>query len=113
MLHCNHPRELDTEVISRLQTLQKSGVVLLNQAVLLRGVNDTVEAQKELCETLVDQGILPYYLHQLDRVKGAAHFEVPEEEGLRLIRKLSSQLSGYAVPKYVREIAGEESKTPI
>ena len=113
VLHCNHPRELDTEVISRLQSLQKFGAVLLNQAVLLRGVNDSVETQKELCETLVDHGILPYYLHQLDRVKGAAHFEVPEEEGIQIMQELSSQLSGYAVPKYVREVAGEESKTPI
>lgn len=113
VIHCNHPRELDDEVIARLQTLQKLGVMLLNQAVLLRGVNDDVEVLKELSEILVDHGMLPYYLHQLDRVQGAAHFEVTEEEGHRLIDQLMTLLPGYAVPKYVKEIAGDPSKTPI
>lgn len=113
VIHSNHPRELDREVLSRLQTLQQLGVVVLSQSVLLRGVNDDVETLKELCETLVDHGILPYYLHQLDRVKGAAHFEVSEAEGIHLIEQLGALLPGFAVPKYVREVPGEPCKTPI
>lgn len=113
IIHSNHPREIDDEVISKLQELQKRGVVVGNQAVLLKGVNDNVETLQELCEKLVDKGILPYYLHQLDRVQGGAHFEVPEAEGVKLIEQLMSRLPGYAVPKFVREIAGESGKTPI
>ena len=113
VIHCNHPRELDDEIFYRLAQLRKIGVMVLNQAVLLKGVNDNVDVLKELCETLIDHGILPYYLHQLDRVQGAGHFEVSEEEGLRLINELRGVLPGYAVPRYVREIAGEKSKTEL
>ena len=111
ILHTNHARELDVDVLSHLKKMQSLGVVLLSQTVLLRGVNDNITALKSLCETLVDHGIFPYYLHQLDRVRGAAHFEVSEEEGRALIAELSKQISGYAVPKYVREIPGEPGKT--
>lgn len=111
IIHTNHARELDEEIFTHLKRLQQLGVVLLNQSVLLRGVNDNVEVLKQLCETLVDHGILPYYLHQLDRVQGAAHFEVSEEEGRYLIQEIAKQLSGYAIPKYVREIAGAPGKT--
>lgn len=111
IIHSNHPRELDDEVLSRLKSLHKLGVVLLCQTVLLRGVNADIKTLKEMCEKLSDNGILPYYLHQLDRVEGAAHFEVPEQEGLMLIKELSTQLSGYAVPRYVREDAGAPGKT--
>lgn len=110
VIHSNHPAELDDDVLFRLKTLQKRGVVVLNQAVLLRGVNDCLEILKDLCLKLVDNGIVPYYLHQLDRVQGAAHFEVPEEEGKQLVKALAEQLSGYAVPRYVREIAGYPGK---
>lgn len=72
-----------------------------------------METQRELCESLANQGIMPYYLHQLDRVQGAAHFEVDETEGRNLIQELTAHLSGYAVPKYVCEIPGASSKTPI
>lgn len=109
--HSNHPLELDSDVLSRLKQLQKLGVVILNQTVLLRGVNDSVEVLKSLFERLVNHGIFPYYLHQLDRVQGSAHFEVPENEGQYLIQELAKQLPGYAVPKYVREVSGEPSKT--
>jgi len=81
--------------------------------VLLRGVNDAVETQRELCERLINLGVLPYYLHQLDRVAGAAHFEVPQTTGLEIIRQLRQQLPGYAVPQYVQEISGEPHKTPL
>lgn len=113
VIHANHPNEFDDEIFSRLKMLQRLGIVILNQSVLLRGVNDKAATMIQLCELLVNHGILPYYLHQLDRVQGASHFEVSEEEGRALIREISQHLPGYAVPKYVREIAGEPGKTPL
>ncbi|MBL8827881.1 MAG: EF-P beta-lysylation protein EpmB [Planctomycetaceae bacterium] len=113
VVHANHAQELDPATAFALSQLVDAGVPVLNQAVLLRGVNDTVEALAALCEQLVDLRVMPYYLHQLDRVAGAAHFEVPETEGLRLIEQLRSRLPGYAVPRYVREVEGETSKLPV
>ena len=113
VVHCNHPAEFDAEIFESLKKIRLLGIPVLTQSVLLRGVNDDVQILKELFERLVDEGILPYYLHQLDRVQGAAHFEVSEEEGLELMRELGTLLPGYAMPKYVREIAGEPMKTPI
>jgi EF-P beta-lysylation protein EpmB len=113
IVHVNHPLELDQDVLLSLKSLQKLGCIVLNQSVLLQGVNDDLATLRELCELLVDNGILPYYLHQLDRVKGSRHFEVEEERGRTLIQELSKVLPGYAIPKYVREIAGEPGKTPI
>lgn len=113
VIHCNHPRELDEDIFERLKILQRLGCIILNQAVLLKGVNDDAHVLRELAEQLVNHGILFYYLHQLDRVKGAAHFEVEEEKGLALITEIAKYLPGYAVPKYVREIAGEPNKTPL
>lgn len=113
VIHCNHPRELDQEIIDSLKSLQKIGCVVLNQAVLLKGVNDNVSTLKQLAEELANHGILFYYLHQLDRVQGAAHFEVEEEQGRFLIREIAKNLPGYAIPKYVREIAGEPNKTSL
>jgi len=111
VLHANHANELDPSVAAAAGRLSAAGVLLLDQAVLLRGVNDTVKAQADLWERLVDLGVAPYYLHQLDRVAGAAHFEVPEAEGRGIVAQLRKRLPGYAVPRYVREIAGEPSKT--
>jgi EF-P beta-lysylation protein EpmB len=111
--HINHPKELDEEVAAAFKAMQKLGILVLNQAVLLKGVNDSVEVLEELSWRLSETGILPYYLHQLDRVEGTAHFEVAEEEGRRLIAALQNLLPGYAVPRYVKEIAGEKSKTLI
>jgi EF-P beta-lysylation protein EpmB len=113
VIHTNHPRELDQDVLHYLKKLQRIGCTLLSQSVLLKEVNDNVSTLKELCERLIDHGILPYYLHQLDRVQGAAHFEVGEEKGRYLIQELTKILPGYAIPKYVCEIAGEASKTPL
>lgn len=113
VIHVNHPRELDEDICRKIRELQKIGVIVLNQSVLLKGVNDNVETLKELCEELVNYGVLPYYLHQLDRVQGAAHFEVDEKKGQQLIQALAAQLPGYAVPKYVREIPGEPNKTAL
>lgn len=113
VLHANHANELSTDVLRRVLHLRESGVTLLNQSVLLRGVNDNFVALKELCEQLSDNGVLPYYLNQLDRVQGAAHFEVSVAKGKRLIEQLRSHLPGYAVPRYVREIAGESNKVVL
>jgi EF-P beta-lysylation protein EpmB len=110
VIHANHPRELEGDVVIALTKLIRAGVPVLNQAVLLRDVNDDVESLVELSRALVDLRVMPYYLHQLDHVAGAAHFEVPVERGLALIEQLRSRLPGYAVPRYVQELAGASSK---
>jgi EF-P beta-lysylation protein EpmB len=111
VIHANHARELDASVADSLAALADTGIPLLNQSVLLAGINDDVETLAELSERLVDLRVMPYYLHQLDRVAGAAHFEVSEARGLRLIEQLRARLSGYAVPRYVRETAGAPGKS--
>ena len=113
VVHANHPHEIAGDCSEALRRLVRAGLPVLNQAVLLRGINDRAEVLAELCERLINIGAIPYYLHQLDRVAGTAHFEVAEEIGLRLIEELRSRLPGYAVPRYVREIEGEPSKTPL
>ena len=113
VLHSNHAQEFDQEVDRACESLRKAGIVLLNQSVLLKGINDSCEALKALSERLFQAGILPYYLHLLDRVSGAAHFEVSEEKARALVAALQKSLSGYLVPKLVRENPGESSKTPI
>jgi EF-P beta-lysylation protein EpmB len=110
VVHANHPRELDDAVGTALGRLIDAGIPLLNQAVLLRGINDDLEPLLGLCRRLVDLRILPYYLHQLDRVAGAAHFAVPPAEGAQLIEQLRQHLPGYAVPRYVQESAGAPHK---
>jgi EF-P beta-lysylation protein EpmB len=113
VLHANHANEIDAHIAAALAKLSDGGIVLLNQAVLLAGVNDSVGAQAALCERLIDLRVLPYYLHQLDRVAGAAHFEVPVAAGRRIIRQLRERLPGYAVPRYVAEIPDAGNKTII
>jgi L-lysine 2,3-aminomutase len=113
VLHANHRAELDDGVAAACARLHRAGVLLLNQAVLLRGVNDSVEALDDLGRRLVDLRVVPYYLHQLDRVAGGAHFEVPEAEGRALVAALAERAPGYAVPKYVRETPGGLSKSLI
>jgi L-lysine 2,3-aminomutase len=113
VIHANHAQELDAEVAAAIHRLRSAGVMLLNQAVLLRGVNDTVEAQAELSLRLVAIGVTPYYLHQLDRVHGAAHFEVPIHEGQQLIAELRRRLPGYAIPQYVQEHPAHPHKLPL
>ncbi|HID23522.1 MAG TPA: EF-P beta-lysylation protein EpmB, partial [Planctomycetaceae bacterium] len=108
VVHANHPQELRRDCADALKRLVGAGLVTLNQAVLLRGINDTVETLASLCERLIDLGVIPYYLHQLDRVVGAGHFEVPEPDGRQMLRELRRRLPGYAVPRYVRELAGAE-----
>lgn len=113
VFHINHPREIDEDHFRHFGMLLDQGVLLLNQAVLLRGINDTGELLKELCLKLIDGGVLPYYLHQLDRVEGAAHFEVPIGKGKELMRWLATQLPGYALPRYMQEVPGELHKITL
>lgn len=108
--HANHAQELDGPVRAALGMLKAAGAELLNQSVLLRGVNDSVEALADLSEALLDAGALPYYLHMLDRVQGAAHFEVEETTARRLMQELQARLPGYLVPRLVREIPGGPGK---
>lgn len=113
VVHANHPHELVADCALALRQLTQSGLMVLNQAVLLRGINDSVDVLAELSERLIDLGIKPYYLHQLDRVTGTAHFEVPEERGRAMMEILRRRLPGYAVPQYVRETPGEPFKVPL
>lgn len=113
VVHSNHAAEIVADCEAALRRLVRAGVTVLNQAVLLRGVNDSVDALADLSESLINVGVMPYYLHQLDRVAGAAHFEVDPKAGRRLIAELRTRLPGYAVPRYVQEIAGEPHKTII
>ena len=113
VIHANHARELDDAVADSLSRLRQASVMLLNQAVLLRGVNDSTAALAALGERLIEIGVVPYYLHQLDRVAGAAHFEVPIEQGRKIIYELRARLPGYMVPKYVQEIPGKPNKIAL
>jgi EF-P beta-lysylation protein EpmB len=113
VVHVNHPAEIDDEVAAALARLVEAGIPVLGQAVLLRGVNDRLDVLEALCERLVDLRVMPYYLHQLDRVAGAAHFEVPESTGAELIGRLRARLPGYAVFRYVRETPGAPNKVVL
>jgi EF-P beta-lysylation protein EpmB len=110
VVHANHPQEIDAAVQHALGRLVDSGIPVLNQSVLLRGVNDNVAALVALSRQLIDMRVMPYYLHELDRVAGAHHFATPTGCGEHLIAALRSQLPGYAVPRLVREVPGEEAK---
>ncbi len=113
VLHCNHANELGAAQRSAIQQLRQAGVMLLNQTVLLRGVNDNLTDLTGLSENLGDIGILPYYLHMLDHVRGAQHFLVDDATAIRLMGQLMTRLPGYLVPRLVREIAGQPAKVPI
>ncbi|WP_372192044.1 EF-P beta-lysylation protein EpmB [Xanthomonas axonopodis pv. desmodiigangetici] len=113
VLHANHANEFDPAVDAAVQGLRDTGAHLLNQAVLLRGVNDSVDALAALSERSFAAGVLPYYLHQLDRVAGVAHFEVDDARARALHAELAARLSGYLVPRLVREIPGDTGKRPL
>ncbi len=113
VIHSNHIQELDASMGHALAALRQAGVTLLNQAVLLAGINDTLDAQCALAEGLFEHGVLPYYLHQLDPVQGAAHFAVSDQQALSLHQQMRERLPGYLLPELVREIEGEASKTPL
>ncbi len=111
--HINHAGEIDDDFRAAMAVLRQAGVTLLNQSVLLRGVNDNAQTLADLSNALFDAGVMPYYLHVLDKVQGAAHFMVSDEEARNIMRELLKQVSGYMVPKLAREIGGEPSKTPL
>lgn len=113
VIHSNHANELDGPVSIVLKSLREAGVTLLNQSVFLKGVNDSLEELEKLSTRLFSCQVLPYYIHQLDRVQGASHFEVDESKSFELIEKLKNQLSGYLIPKFVREVSGKRSKQTI
>ena len=113
VLHVNHRNELDAEVCDMLRRVGDAGLKLLNQAVLLRNVNDSYEDQRDLCEALLDCGVIPYYLHTLDRVKGAEAYEVDLTAAKEIMAKLKSGLPGYAIPRLVTEVAGQASKQDV
>ncbi|TNZ78567.1 EF-P beta-lysylation protein EpmB [Vibrio parahaemolyticus] len=111
--HINHANEINDELRQAMKKLKEANVTLLNQGVLLRGVNDSIDALSQLSETLFDAGILPYYLHVLDKVQGAAHFMVDDERARQLMAGLLENVSGYLIPTLTREIGGRKSKTPL
>jgi len=113
VLHINHANEVDDKVLHAIERLRYSKANLLNQSVLLRGVNDDVDSLVKLSEILLEANVLPYYLHQLDPVQSAAHFEVPVAQGTQLVIEMAKKLPGFAVPKYVFEKSGEPNKTRI
>ena len=113
VLHSNHANEIDGAVRAAVTALRGAGIEVLNQAVLLAGVNDTVATQVALNERLFDSGITPYYLHLLDPVRGAAHFDVPRDKALALQRAVRARLPGYLVPALVREEPGADAKVVL
>ncbi|WP_294833205.1 EF-P beta-lysylation protein EpmB [uncultured Gilliamella sp.] len=108
--HINHPNEIDNEVTRAVWQLKQSNVLVLNQSVMLKNINDNVEVLAQLSNKLFDSGILPYYIHLLDKVQGAAHFFVDDKTAKQLMKQLAEKVSGYLVPKLAREIGGEKSK---
>jgi EF-P beta-lysylation protein EpmB len=111
VLHVNHPNEIDAAAEQALARLRSTGATLLNQSVLLRGVNDSAGTLAALSERLFACGVLPYYLHLLDRVQGAGHFEVNEDTAIRMMGELAALLPGYLVPRLARELPGTPAKT--
>lgn len=113
VLHINHANEIDQHLRTQLLRLKQAGFTLLNQSVLLRGVNDDSQCLIDLSEALFTAGVLPYYLHLLDKVQGAAHFDVNEKDAIQLMTRVRGVLPGYLLPQLVREIPGETSKIPL
>ncbi len=113
VIHTNHANEINLEVRSALLKLHNAQITLLNQSVLLKGVNDCADILSELSESLFKSNVLPYYLHQLDKVSGTAHFQVTTEASIKIYKNLLEQLPGFLVPKFVQEIAGTKNKWPI
>jgi EF-P beta-lysylation protein EpmB len=113
VVHANHANEIDEQVSLALERLANAGITVLNQSVLLRGINDNATDLIELSEKLFSCRVLPYYLHVLDRVQGAAHFEVAAEKAAQLLEQMRKNLPGYLVPRLVREVAGVEFKLPV
>jgi EF-P beta-lysylation protein EpmB len=113
VVHCNHAREIDGSVSRAVAALRERGIAVLNQSVLLRGINDSVQSLVDLSEALFDAGILPYYLHLMDKVQGAAHFDLPEQAARKLMGDVAARLPGYLVPRLVKEESGAKAKTGL
>jgi EF-P beta-lysylation protein EpmB len=113
VLHINHAQEIAQDTAQAIKKLHDQQIILFNQSVLLKGVNDALHILQELSETLIEHHIIPYYLHMLDRVQGSAHFEISEQAALALHQQLRERLPGYMLPRLVREVAGEKSKSAI
>ncbi len=113
VMHANHPNEIDAYTGARLKPLVQAGTMLFNQSVLLKGINDSVEVLQQLSERLFQYQIVPYYLHLLDPVKGAAHFEISQPSAIQLIQQMSSQMPGYLIPRLAREEPNKPAKTII
>jgi EF-P beta-lysylation protein EpmB len=113
VIHSNHANELDEAVAQALTAVRRAGISVLNQSVLLARINDSADALVALSERLFEAGALPYYLHLLDKVQGAAHFDVAEDRARQLLADVTAQLPGYLVPRLVREVEGADSKIVI
>jgi EF-P beta-lysylation protein EpmB len=113
VVHANHPAEIDPVTTQALRRLGACATAMLNQSVLLAGVNEDAEVLAELSRRLLEGGVLPYYLHQLDKVAGSAHFAVSDQRALELHARLAATLPGYLVPRLVREMPGASGKTPL
>ncbi len=113
VLHINHANEINKEIHNKLKKLTETDCVLLNQSVLLKNINDRASSLINLSESLFESGVLPYYLHLLDKVEGAAHFDVSETDAREIMREITKHLPGYLVPRLVKEIASEQSKSLI
>lgn len=113
VVHSNHPNEINAEVSRAMHSLKHAGVTLLNQSVLLRGINDDAETLVALSKALLTAGVLPYYLHQMDKVEGAAHFEVDDTQARQLMESVHAALPGYLVPRLVRELPDHPGKVPL
>jgi L-lysine 2,3-aminomutase len=111
VLHINHANEIDTKLCQAVDQLKTAGINMLNQSVLLKGVNDSSEQLIALSEKLFDAGIMPYYLHMLDPVQGASHFDIPKDQALKIFSQMQAELPGFLLPKLVQERAGETSKS--
>jgi EF-P beta-lysylation protein EpmB len=113
VLHINHANEIDSALSQGINRLKQAGIMVLNQSVLLKGINDTSDQLINLSEKLFNVGIMPYYLHMLDPVQGASHFDVPEDRAVEIFSQIQAELPGFLVPKLVQERAGETSKSLI
>jgi EF-P beta-lysylation protein EpmB len=113
VIHANHANEFCKKTSTVLEHLHQMGTILLNQSVLLKGINDNLESLTNLSNTLIANKVIPYYLHLLDKAQGTAHFDTYEANAIELMDQLRKTLPGYSVPKLVREVSGKRSKTPI
>lgn len=113
VIHCNHANELDSQLHPIFKSISKTNTLLLNQSVLLKGINDNASILSELSQRLFDFGVLPYYLNQLDKAKGTHHFRIPNKTAKSIHKKLLQLLPGYLVPKLVKEISGKLNKSPL